>query len=472
MTNYTFLVREWNVSFFVKLKERIRMKNPESTFQFTTMQHLAYEQILEIEGECIYLPEFFEQVELNDSRYKDLDSKLRAKFGCGINRVYDLERYKPNTSDESEHLKYSHTLGLDNLLKVRSILIGLTMDHFVYVLAGLLNELKGGQNFFLQPVGFPLNANVVYSNPWKLRKLNTRTKGTELQDYMDSLNLQPEESIHYMKKPTIKSRGLTDRVADRIVRRKATKRAQKYLRFKYNYLDNQLRWLGLKPAFAVSNNGWYKSSLGMEKIMSLSEKGKLFYFPLQLEPEMSTLAYSPWLRSQAELIRLISMTLHVGDVLLLKENPKMKGQRSQAFYDEIEKFDNVRWASFKINSREIIRQAFKTLSITGTACIEAACLGKMSLIVGYSPWKMMLTQNPISETPLIELETELYKEISPEEVVSKVKSGYSEYEKALFLDNLIPHGKNERWNCAQLTNVDGSVEKMFKLLKDNLCAES
>lgn len=473
MTNYIFLAREWNTSFFVKLRNRIREINPESTFQFLTMQHLALLQLLDmgLADETTYLPEWFGQVELNESRYLELDELLRTEHNAGINRVYDLERFKPETNEDTKRFKYSHTLGLDSLMKEESVLISLTMDHFVYVMAALLNELKGGENYFLQPVGFPQNANVIFANPWKLRELKTRSKGDELERYIDSLNLRPEESIHYMKKVDVKAYSMGSRILDKLKRLQDAKRAQKYTSYRYTYLDNQLRWLGLIPTKIQNTNGWYKQSVALNQIHELSKAGKLFYFPLQLEPEMSTLAYSPWVRTQAELIRLISMTLHVRDTLIIKENPKMKGQRNQSFYDEINKLDNVKWADFDVNSRDIIRLSFKTISVTGTACIEAACLGRMSLIVGYSPWKMLLIQRPLTEKPLIQLEAELYYVDSGEEVKQVMKQGYSVYEKSLYFDNLIPLGNNNTWNCAAMVDEDASVDKLYTLLSDNLCVE-
>src|SRR5690606_29357811 len=115
----------------------------------------------------------------------------------------------------------------------------------------------------------------------------------------------------------------------------------------------------------------------------INNYNKIFYFPLQYEPEMSILGYSPFYKDQLEVIRLISQSLDNGDILLLKENPKMIGNRTDDFYKKASSYHNVRWIVSSENSREIIRQSYKVVSITGTATIEAASLGIPSMVFGY-----------------------------------------------------------------------------------------
>jgi len=473
MKRYTFIVREWNASFFVGLKSRIIENDTTATFQFLTMQHIAYEQMLDSElsgNEILYLPQFFDSIMSDRKKYLGIDDMLHAKYGFGINRLYDLERFKPERKDEVVDFKVKQTLGLAELFKEGSILVSLTMDHFVYVLCGFLNQSAGGDNFFIQPVGFPRNANAVFSNPWRLKKVKSNLKGKELEEFISSLKLKPEESIHYMKKTSEKKSSLLKRIEIKIKGLRSKKRAQKYHGLPFTYLDNQLKYL-----FNENHNkytqAWYPSSLSFNQIREKCKNVKVFYFPLQLEPEMSTLAYSPFVRNQLEIVRLVSMTLREGDLLLLKENPKMKGQRKQSFYDEIEKYDNVMWASFEINSREIIRIAFKTISVTGTACIESACLGKPSMIFGFAPWSNHLEQEPFSNKPITQLYSELYADFSSEVIQNKLCDSFLIYKDSLLLANFIPLGENENWNCADLINTNFLIEETYKLLKEDLCAE-
>jgi hypothetical protein len=345
------------------------------------------------------------------------------------------------------------------------------MDHFVYILAGLINELSGGENFYIQPVGFPNNANVVFTNPWSLKKIKTDLNGNELLEYIDSLKFRPEETIHYMKKKTAEKLSYFSRIEEKIKCYKKKKRASKYYGIPFTYLDNQLRILTSNKRNAPKVLNWYESSLLFKEIELHANDVKIFYFPLQLEPEMSTLAYSPWIRDQLEIIRLTAMSLKQGDLLILKENPKMKGLRSQVFYDEVAKYDNVRWANFEINSRDLIYIAFKTISVTGTACIEAACLGKLSMIFGYAPFKDLLIQGPMTDKPINTISKELYLDFSEAEVIKKFNEGYFNYECSLFFANFIPLGKNEYWRCSDLVNKDILVTKTFNLLKNNICVE-
>jgi len=79
-------------------------------------------------------------------------------------------------------------------------MISLTCDHFIFYISAYINELKGGTNYFIQPIGFPQNAQVIMHNPWDLNYFrNEPLNEDHLNQYIQSLDLDPKVSIHYMK---------------------------------------------------------------------------------------------------------------------------------------------------------------------------------------------------------------------------------------------------------------------------------
>lgn len=110
------------------------------------------------------------------------------------------------------------------------------------------------------------------------------------------------------------------------------------------------------------------------------------YFPLHLDPEASTLVYSPYHTNQLGVIEALSKQIPLSSHLLVKEHPVMLGQRPLDFYRKIEAMPNVTMIKPEVPSDLLIKHASIVATITGTAGWEAILLGKPAIIIGQVPY--------------------------------------------------------------------------------------
>jgi hypothetical protein len=103
------------------------------------------------------------------------------------------------------------------------------------------------------------------------------------------------------------------------------------------------------------------------------------YFPLQKDPEVAIMQSAPECLDQFAAIVSIARDLPAGVKLAVKENPSAIGRRATAFYDQIAGLKNVALLNLDTPSIAAIKQAKATVTIAGTASMEAAILGKPSL---------------------------------------------------------------------------------------------
>jgi len=447
--SYIFHVRNWNIDFFEELEKSILINEPKAKIVWLTMQKESFIKLGKNSRNVTYLPDIFMK-NLNspgEEIFYELDQFMCDKFGYGIEYIYELERFKPDSNNKQKFIS-GHIKALMELMPNNAKMIALSCDHFAYIISAYINEMKGGKNYFIQPLGFPMNAQVIMENPWDLNYFRQNEMDFEpMEKYIGSLSKSPMETIHYMKTQKMISLGhsFIKRINDLI---------------KYRSNENMFTYLDELPLNIIPDRFKQKKQINyrfnylyLSDIITISKNRKLFYFPLQFEPEMSILAYSPWYKSQLEIIRLISQSLKYGDVLLLKENPKMIGKRDRTFYQTISKHSNVQWADPSLNSREIIRNSFKVISITGTATIEAVCLGVNSMIFGYPPFRALLIEKPISDLPLGKFIESLYRSYPAEINIDNVKKGWSQYSRCLFFGNFIPQYINNKFTIAESTSL-------------------
>jgi len=431
---YIFQAREWTIDFYLQLEKELFIRDNNTIVFWLTMNKSVYNQLNQLNKKVYYLPEVFEKNSkiFDESSIRMVDDFIYKKYGYGIEFLFEIERFKPNKNSKAEFIN-GHINTLLEIIPENAKMISLTCDHFIFFISAYINELKGGTNYFIQPIGFPQNAQVIMHNPWDLNYFrNEPLNEDHLNQYIQSLDLDPKVSIHYMMPQKLIS------LKHSIFKRFKDLTLNKTSKNIFTYLEPQTKNI-IPGRFRQKKKINYHFEYVLESALkSVSKKCNLFYFPLQFEPEMSILAYSPWYKSQLEVVRLISQSLKSGDILLLKENPKMIGKRDREFYDTISTFEHVRWAYPEINSRLIIRNSFKVISITGTATIEAACLGVDSLIFGHPPFRDLLIEKPIADQPLGEFVQILYRKHSPDEIVQHVSSNWDKFSRSVFFGNFIP----------------------------------
>lgn len=125
-----------------------------------------------------------------------------------------------------------------------------------------------------------------------------------------------------------------------------------------------------------------KNKFFQKQFMSNELPEKFWYYPLHIEPELSTLLYSPHYKNQIEIATQVAKSLPVDYKLVIKDHPAWLGRRTKNFYDSILGKVNVVLVNPDFDSKILINKSAGVVTITGTAALEAAIAGKPVLMFG------------------------------------------------------------------------------------------
>lgn len=127
----------------------------------------------------------------------------------------------------------------------------------------------------------------------------------------------------------------------------------------------------------------YKSLIKKTAVDSASlHKLSYLIYPLHFEPEASTLIQGRWFNDQRKIIEMLSKSLPVNTVLLVKEHRISIGRRPLSFYKEIIKYHNVFLVDDTIDTYSFINQSKGVVLISSTMGLEALMLGKPVMAFG------------------------------------------------------------------------------------------
>lgn len=112
---------------------------------------------------------------------------------------------------------------------------------------------------------------------------------------------------------------------------------------------------------------------------------RFVYFPLQMQPEMTTAILGGIYRDQLLAIEQLATILPEGVRILVKENPKQNGQyRSAMFFHRLRRIAAVQMLPAHANTHELTAASEFVATISGTAAWEAVISGKPALLFGVS----------------------------------------------------------------------------------------
>jgi Capsule polysaccharide biosynthesis protein len=129
----------------------------------------------------------------------------------------------------------------------------------------------------------------------------------------------------------------------------------------------------------------------LDELLSLTNekikiKDRYVYFPLQLQPEMTTSAIGGHYLDQALAIERLSDILPNDVKIYVKENPKQGSyMRGQLFFYRLKRLGNVEFVPDFFDSHDLIDNSLFVAVVTGTAGWEAITRGKPALVFG-NPW--------------------------------------------------------------------------------------
>ena len=109
---------------------------------------------------------------------------------------------------------------------------------------------------------------------------------------------------------------------------------------------------------------------------------KFIYYPLQYSPESSINTPAPYFLDQTRAIDAIRFAMPSDYVLVVKEHPACILIRNGAFVRSLKKTAGVMVAQYQLPSIELTKRAAITISVTGTATLEAFLIGKASIALG------------------------------------------------------------------------------------------
>ena len=143
------------------------------------------------------------------------------------------------------------------------------------------------------------------------------------------------------------------------------------------------------------------------------------YYPLQTEPEATLQVFSPEFFFQHTLVVMLSKAVPFNVRIFLKETFLAAGRRPKNFYEQLTDLLNVSFLDMRVEGIDVIKKAKIVATISGTAGIEAAILGKPILNFGRHNCFDFLDHS-INVSSFCEIESQIQKALSVDEVKSKI----------------------------------------------------
>ena len=133
---------------------------------------------------------------------------------------------------------------------------------------------------------------------------------------------------------------------------------------------------------------------------SLDLEGDFVYFPLQLQPEMTTSSLGGRFRDQAHAIETLADMLPDGVRILVKENPKQGSyMRGPMFFHRLRRIPSVTFLPSWADTHALTERARFVATITGTVGWEAVRLGKPALVFGAAWYRGLPGVHHIDDAP-------------------------------------------------------------------------
>jgi hypothetical protein len=142
-------------------------------------------------------------------------------------------------------------------------------------------------------------------------------------------------------------------------------------------------WAGIvqKQAGRINYSREYKK----HAVHSVDYTNKFVYFPLHLQPELTTSVLGGEYSDQLLTMEKLSAILPDDWYIYAKENPKQGfQQRNKLFYTRLSRIRNCVYVADSVSTYDLMSNCQFVASITGTACWEAISGGKPVLVFGYA----------------------------------------------------------------------------------------
>ncbi len=132
---------------------------------------------------------------------------------------------------------------------------------------------------------------------------------------------------------------------------------------------------------------------------TLDYSANYIYFPLHMQPEVTTSAFGRGYFDQLRAIEKLATKLPEGWLIYVKEHPSQSTafMRGALFYERIKQISNVRLISPDVATSKLSKYAKVVAVITGTAGYEAACGGVPVIYFGAAWYRELPGVYPFSD---------------------------------------------------------------------------
>ena len=153
---------------------------------------------------------------------------------------------------------------------------------------------------------------------------------------------------------------------------------------KYVFIENRLKNMRKYPMY-------FEYKYCLKKYTEQPDYSKNYvYFPLHLQPELTTSVNGGIYCDQLLAIERLSKLLPEDWFIYVKENPKQNEyMRGRIFFKRLSLIKNVKFIDVKVPSSELLNNCKFCATIDGTASFESICGGKPTLIFGKVWWDFL-----------------------------------------------------------------------------------
>ena len=182
-----------------------------------------------------------------------------------------------------------------------------------------------------------------------------------------------------------------------------------------NFQRNSKRWQN-----AIENSRYLDKRVAFFKDEIKSEN--FIYFPLHLQPEMTTDVLGGQYADQILAIEKLRTIIPSDLAIYIKENPKQTGRlRSPSFFNRLEQIENLKFISPEAPSFDLIKKSSAVATITGTAGWEALRMKKPVIVFGTPFWRELPGAFHISDQPIwLDIKNFVYDQNKLHEAVKKL----------------------------------------------------
>lgn len=303
-----------------------------------------------------------------------LEEPVGTALGASLSTVLQNDRFRPDDPEKARQFLYRHARALDGLIGKDTMVVSGCIDHITYWLACGMARAQGGHYFGFLATSRPSGRTMVISSAHTLWMPREATAESTEEAQKQISDIRTGKKPDYMRRP-----AGTLTVAQRMTNRAETVREVR----RGNYLAQT--FLIPRPLFAHQKLLWPLARRQMAARRLDDQQRPFVYFPMHLDPEATTLVFSPWSVDQAHVVEVLRRALPPDVDLVVKENPKMWGVRPGAFYKRIRQAHGI-WIEPTTPSEALIERAAAIITLTGTTGIEALLLGKPVALLGKPPW--------------------------------------------------------------------------------------